>query len=1000
MKTQARWLALAVPVVVIAFVSASWWFGRERIALTPNGARASADSDRTASAPAPADASPLAAARQPDPKAPPEPAATAMPATYLAALGTLTGRLLEPDMTPVVGLPVSVVELEPSRFLLDASVLLDDAYVPPSLETARTTTHDDGRFELVGLEPRAVHLLGLDLGGPRSNFRVIDRSPIPGEVVDLGDIVLEPFVTFIGRIVDEEQNPVAGARVRASNLPSLVFQFGVEEIRRGCGVMVEIVEKAKAFELPNVVWEFERLIPIPTTVSDEEGNFRLPGVPIGMVTVVADKAGMKANTKTQPSGKSKERKIGDLVLSEGFIVQGIVVNGTQTPVGGIDVLVGIRNPAVPIPVALLQPAGRTDGDGRFALKGLPQGTDAYVATRASRGQPLIVHGPFKAIDEDLIVQLTPPSGFIARITGADGKPVRDAELFIAPDPIEGGAPLPPILAPPMQRLTETVEIDDGIVSVAGLDFGKYRLIGRAADYALAQTTIEVTDPPQTFDLTFAQAHTLELTVKGAAEKQPLEWAFASLCPKGVFERPVARGRTNRDGEVALERIPAGKYTLTVQHPLKATQELEVDVPCAPIEVALPLGGNLKGRVHSAGADPGKSLFVIVLPREQRRPDAAMPTFSATADTGHFAVVNLAVGSYRYEIRDRIVGKGALALFETMRDDPLAKGECEIREGETTEVDLDISGWSDGPIAQLFGSVRINGTPTPDMSVRIEGPRKITMKTDATGGFMFEALPAAKCVLTVQGLKGDGDLFSLASVLHREELELIGGESRQLDLALAIAAVSGRVSGPGILPAGLGTTVMLRGSDGGTGQFAMTNPLTGSFEMPYVPAGSYTLLVRKAGAAPWQSSVTVDPAVGNVRVDVELVASVTASGTFALPDGDLPPAPDDRRSFAFLTLVDAAGQSAGRGSVDWAAMSFTIPDAAPGDYQVQLWRGDKVVVVRQLAIPPAGLRDVALLFEAPKPEEKFENPFGAARGSFGGGPPFGGGRPGSRGRPGQ
>jgi len=974
MNAHSRSLFAIAAGVVVATVGAWWWLAHDRAELQRPELAAKRDVPESAT-PAEVEATAMAA-RAAAPAGPPEPAATEMPESYRKALGGFTGRLLEPDNTPVVGLPVSAVEFEPSDFLLESAVLLDEAHAPPALESARTLTDADGRFTLASLEPRAVHLLGIDLGGPRSNFRIIDRSPIPGELVELGDIVLEPFVTFVGRVVDPDGAPLPGARVRASNLPALVFQFGIEEIRRGCGVMVEVLEQAKAFEVPPVVWEFEKLLPIPTTFSDEEGNFRLPGVPMGLVTVVADKAGFKATTKTQPSGKAKERNVGELWMGAGFVVQGVVVDGTDTPVAGIEVMVGIRADAVPVPVALLQPAGRTRDDGGFSLNGLPAGKEAYVATRASRGQPLQVHGPFKAIDEVLRVQLRPPSGLIARPIDEKGLPVRDAELFIAPDPIEGGAPLPPILAPPMQKLTETRLQDDGSVRVAGLDFGKYRLIGRAPDFALAQATVEVADPPQTFDLLFQRANTLELAVTGALEKQPLEWAFASLCPEGMFERPVARGRTNRDGKVVLERIPAGKYTLTVQHPLKATTELKVEVPCAPLSVELLLGGNLKGRVHDGGADPGKSLFVILLPRDAKRPDEAMPTFSATAETGHYAVVNLEVGKYRWEIRDRIVGKGALALFETMRDDPLARGEVEIKEGETTELDIDTSGANDGPVAQLFGSVLINGVATPDLSVRVEGKRNITAKSDERGAWRFEALPAGKSVLTVQGLRGDGDLFSLASVLHRQEIELVGGETRQLDLALSIAAVHGRVTGPGILPAGLGTTVVLRGAADGPGQFATTNPLTGGFDMPYVAAGKYDLLVRKPGAAPWQQAIEVDPNRGDVWVDVALVSSVAASGTFTLPAGDAPPAADSRDRFAFVMLLDAEKKPAGRGSVDWEAMTFKIDDAAPGDYQMQLWRGEKVVLVRALTIPAGGAAGLEVAFEAPKPDEKFTNPFGA------------------------
>lgn len=984
MKPTTRLVLAAATLATLIGAGAWWWLHRERpsLDLTPPAL----DRAREMVASAPADATGVDAARAAEPQAPPEPASREAPESYKKALGALTGRLLEPDLTPVADLPISAVEFEPSRFLLDTAVLLDEQHAPPPLETGRTKSGTDGRFTLAGLEPRAVHLLGIDLGGPRSNFRIVDQSPRPGEVLDLGDIVLEPFVTFTGRVVDSERKPVAGARVRATNLPALIFQFGIEDIRRGCGVMVEVLDAPKAFEIPPVVWEYEKLVPIPTTYSGADGTFRLPGVPLGMVTVVADHPGKKAVTKTQASGKGRERAIGDLYLGDGFVVRGQVVDGAENPVAGIDVLVGIRNPAVPVPAALLQPAGRTDGKGFFELAGLPQGSDAYVATRASRGQPLQVHGPFKAIDDVLLVRLRPPSGLIARLVDEAGAPLEEAELFIAPDPIEGGAPLPPILAPPMQKLVDVAPLGDGLFRIAGLDFGKYRLIGRADDFALATTKVEVANPPQTFDLVFARANSLALTVQSVQEGEPLEWAFASLCPEGVFERPVARGRTNRDGRVVLERIPAGKYTLTVQHPLKATLEQKVEVPCEPLVVALPLGGNLKGRVHTAGADPGKSLFVIVTRREVRRPDAAMPTLSATAETGHFAVVNLEVGNYRYEIRDRIVGKGALALFETFRDDPLAKGDFEIREAETTELDIDLRGAFDGPAGELWGSVTINGVPTAELSVRVEGKRNVTAKTDESGHYRFEALPAGKASLSVQGLKGDSDLLSLASVLHREEIEIVAGDTQQRDFALAIAAVRGRVSGPGLMPAGLGTTVVLRGGDGGMGQFAAVNPLTGSFEMPFVPAGKYDLLVRKRGAAPYSAPIDVDPRRGDVDLDVELIASVAASGTFLLPPGDAPPELEGgegpRRRFALLTLIDADGKSAGRGEIDWTAMSFRFDDCAPGDYSVQLWRGESVVVARALSIPAGGTSGVELLFEKPKEDEKLVSPFG------GNGAPFG------------
>ena len=985
MTRSSRALFSLVSLLLLLAAGAVWWLRGDDLELRSNDHPGAASSDAAAVAPAEAagaERAAVARAARGAPRAGP-------PESFQRALGAFRGRLLEPDLTPAIGLPVAAVEFEVSRFLLDAEVLLDAAHGPPSLQSARSVSAEDGTFHLAGLEPRALHLLGIDLGGPRSAFRVIDVSPVSGETTDLGDIVLEPFVTFVGRVIDEDERPVPGARVRATNLPAIVFQFGIEDVRRGCGVMVEVLESPKAFEIPPIVWEFEKLVPIPTTLTDEEGRFRLPGVPLGMVTVAADKAGFRAATRTTPSGKGPERSVSDLVLAAGFELAGVVVSGAETPVAGIEVLAGIRSPAIPLPVALLQPAGRTDEKGRFAVGGLPPGSDAYVATRASRGQPWNVHGPYATDSGGLRVQLRPPSGLLVRMRDEGGALVEEAELFIAPDPIEEGAPLPPILAPPMQRLTEVATIEPGLARITGLDAGKYRLIGRARGFALAQLQIEVVEPPREFELLFQRAHVVEVTVVRGRDAQPLEWAFASLCPEGIFERPIARGRTDEEGRVALARVPAGKYLLTVQHPAQATQELPVVVPSPPLTVALPLGGSLKGRAHDRGADPGKSLFVILTRKDPPRPDAGMPTFSATAETGHFFVPNLEAGSYRHELRDRIVGKGPLALFETLRDDPLARGEFEIREGETTEIEVDVSGAADGPVAELHGSVWINGVPTGDLSIRVEGRRKVTVKSDERGDWRFETVPAGKSVLTVQGLKEGGDLLQFGAVMHREELELAAGESRRIDLNLAVAAVRGRVRGPGPLPAGLGTMVILRSPAGAGGQFTTTNPLTGSFEFAHVPRGEYDLLVRRSGAAPFTTSIVVEPSHGDVECNAELTASVAARGRVVLPEGEAAPTEDEAqgRVGGFLTLIDGEGRPAGRGRIDWKTAEFVVDDCAAGEYTAQLFlRRDRGLVARRVVIPAAGASDLVLRFEPPREGEALVNPFGA--GGRPAGPPRG------------
>lgn len=969
-RTVRVFSGLALAVALLGAGAYLFLRGGSPDALAPKGRRAEAARE-TAVAPAPADA---VVARAPVDAPPPPAPSEGPPASYRAALGAFTGRLLEPDLTPAKGLKVAAVEFEFSRFLLDASVLLDEKHAPPPIESASGLSDDEGRFTLQGLEPRALQLLGIDLGGPRATFRVVDRSPVSGETVDLGDIVLEPFVTFVGRVVNEEREPVPGARVRATNLPALIFQFGIEDVRRGCAILADVLGSPKVFEVPPIVWQYETLLPVPTTLTDDEGKFKLQGIPLGIVSIVADRPGSKAGVKAQPSGKAGQRNVGDVMLTAGFTLGGTVVDGASKPVADVEVLAGIRNPALPVPAALMQPAGRTDARGEFRLTGLPNGSDAYVATRTSRGQPWRVHGPMAAAESGLVVQLAPPSGFVVTLRDEAGKPVADAELFIAADPLEGGVPLPPIFAPPMQKLTEVKDDGIGVKRVTGLDAGKYQVIGRAPGFALATANVSAADPAPPCELVFVGANSVDVTVVRAKDKQPLDWAFASLAPKGIFERPVARARSDREGRLRLDRVPAGAYVLSVHHPAQATFDLEVTVPTAPLTVELRFGGNLKGKLLDHGNPPNRSLFLVLIAldaerdaqRGAPRPDAVVPTFTASAETGDFAAPNLAVGDYRFEVRDRIVGKGPLALFQTMRDDPLAKGEFSIREGETTELLVDVAA-GDGPTAELYGSVWMNGAPAADVSIRFEGPKNRTVKSDDAGNYRFDALPAAKGRVLVQGLK-DGDLFSLGNVVHREEVELRPGESRRLDINLEVAAVRGRVTGPGPLPAGLGTTVILRDATGGANQFSMTNPLTGGYEFAHVPAGKFDLMVRQKGAAPYSTTIEVEPRRGDVELDIALQFAISIRGRVVLPEGAAAAANDDDRTGSTLFLVDTEGRPAGRGRVDGRKLTYVFEEATPGVFGVRWYRQGQTLLVRKVEIPAGGASDLTLPFELPAPGE--------------------------------
>jgi len=911
------------------------------------------------------------------------------PAGYADLLGCVKGRVLAADLSAVEGIEVCAVEFSFEQLFQSPQTLLEEELVTPDFVAGRTTTDAEGRFALQGLESRAVQLLAVDLGGPRADLRFLDHKPSGGETVDIGDIVLQPYVTFVGRVVDENSEPVAKARVRATSLPGVFGQFGVQDIRVDCAVMAKVEEPTKTtifYEFPAGLFaSIERLLVsflrIPTTHTLEDGTFRLPGVPQGLVTLIADKREYFGTVKGGvPSGKSPERNVGDLYLTRGYSIEGIVLDGRQNPVPGLEIRAGIRPSGVPIPAAVLQPAGRTDDEGSFKVRGLPTGDEAYVAFHRSIGQPWSLHGPFRADGSQVRIELERQGEVLVRLLDASGAIVSGAELFISPDPL---FPMPPILAPQMQRLARVERLEEGLLRVSEVDFGKYRLTARADGFALATTTIEVCDPPQTFDLKFEAAHSLAVQVVQAFDREPIEWAFVSVSKKGLLEQPIDRGRTDEDGRIVLQPLEAGEYQVSVMHPMKASRNLEVKLPdpTGDLLIELTEGGHLKGRVHVAGAPPSRRVFFAAFPdRGGTVHPTDAPTFTAATDEGDFFVPNLDPGTYQYMVRDRVVGKGSMALILTMRDDPLAQGEFVICEGETTELDVDLSGVGEGPAASLAGRIRINDRPAAELSVSFEGPVRRTAMTDENGEFLLDSLPAAEAQVEIKAPE-EGNFFSIASSIYREKLELHPGEHRLLNLDLHVCSVYGSIlADRTFFGTVAGTFAMLEGSEGGATLIANINPLSSSYQFRNVPDGDYTLRVRSRGWIPHEQKVRVAAALGDVQIDVELMAAVTVSGTFELPEGvELPQGEElnrsgppreragPRRFGTFLTLVPADDSHPGaRARVDKDSSAFSCGQAGPGIQHAVMIVDGKTFVSDDFDVPPEGVEGIHLVLHAQEP----------------------------------
>jgi len=902
----------------------------------------------------------LAPIRKEEPREP-----GAMPDSYRRALGVIKGRVVEPDLTPVAGMKVEIFGLSALEIFQDIETFMAEETVPIELRTGSTTTAADGTFRLADLYPRAIHVLGLDLGGARPTIRVIDAAPNPGETVDLGDIVLKPRAVLTGIVVDDTGEPVAGARIRATDLPPVIFISGMQDFREGCSFLLQWSSQTRIFDIPPGWMKYMRLLPVPTTMSAADGSFRLEGVPLAMVTVIADKAGLVTNKKGPiPAAKGGEKDIGKIVMDRGVLLEGKVLDSFGAPAAGIEVRLGPMYGVAEFIV--LQPPVFTDDEGAFVFVGAaPLAT--YAAARRFPEDPWTVVGPFDPEFEPPTLTLPPAYDLRIIVLGADGAPVADPLLKIK----RGGdfMDVNPFHLPIVPRARmETPE--KGVIDVKSLAPAEYDLLVTAPGYGVAKESVTVTAEAIRKEVVLEPAFEARVRVLTEKKKEPVEWAevHAFMGEDAWWFNPLnlSRSRTNESGLAVFRNLGPGSYKVNVSHPQYAVTMGDLEVPSEGEAVVLVKpGGIVEGVVHSGGStDEAPYMVALSLNKSESGPESQTPRLTATDHEGKFRVTNLNPGNWDVNVMKRVLDQDPLGLGEVMRRGPLMSSEVEVWSGETSFIELNLGAREIGPGAVVSGRVFVNGSPAQGAIVGVWAKRRYEGTVDASGRYDLGKVPVGEHSLRINNLPGT--MAEHANAIRRR---ITVEENIPLDVSFEFSTGSIRGSvvaqSDGNAFRGIRVSARLEGGEEQQDNINVSavTGLDGTFLLEGVPAGTYTLNAenREFGCPP-AKGVQVFPGGRAGPVVLTMVTPVLVRGTVVLPEG----ASESR--WLGILIEPADEESAGR---EWTSVSsktgaFETRKLIPGSYKATFY-GDfpGEFEPMEFRVPPGGLSNLVLKLETKK-----------------------------------
>lgn len=901
-----------------------------------------------------------------------------------AALTGFTGRVVDARRSPVADCGVRIYRgAMDSVMPQGGDYFAEPASYTPDYIAGEVKTGEDGRFLVDGVWPNGFYLLLAGIGTDAPTHRFLTRSPAPGEIVDLGDVVLQDAAVVTGTVVDEDGQPVAGALVRGVDLPGQMLGFFPLERfdPQGAVLIREPSAPVQVVEMPPWVEHAFEHLPIPTTHTGSDGTFRLVGLVPGSNVIATTKPGLLADLRQNVILRAGQTKaLGTIRLRFGEELIGRVLDTAGKPVADAEILAG--STVLMAPVDLARRVGKSDGEGRFHAEGFSPGK-ITVAARRSEKDPWVLAEP-QPVTGDVVVTLPGVASLIVRVTDSAGALVRDARLRLLPGVRDDEAAMMSLMgfSRPVEIETRRTTLDDGRVKLDGLPLGRYVLLATSERAAMGTAEVDLREGDKEVAVALPARVEFAVRVLGPDGK-PLRSAAVYAQERGenrTRQVPFLAGRTDGEGRARIVDAGSNEVRVSAEHPAYGIVNGGCKLGEPELVLQMQVPGWIEGTLTERGRapDPGKYSISAEWRPTVRGALEMVPKLIAPGLDGRFTLRALQPGRYRLmalNSLDALTSPGGVMNFAQgmfMGGGNFQSESVEVVSGQGSQVRLSIGDEEyTGPTGRVFGSVTIDGRLGRDCVITAwtQAGRR-TAKVDEAGRYELGDVPVGRVNLSLVE-PGDMMMFSRDGLAERS-FELKQAEQHEENFVLQTASLAGYVTMPDGTPAanapveGGGRSLDQGGENGSSHRVMAVTDANGAFRIDRAPVGVYWLQVRTRGDTPMRGRVEdVRAEFGDVTgIQIRLERAPLVRGRIDVaafaskPDGmwmsfhrDDPSRPD-----GFGEQVDGTGVR--------REGNFSTADLTPGSYRVRIharigdsWK--QFTTTQPLVVPAAGANDVVL-----------------------------------------